>query len=155
MRFTKKMATDFENDVVKRLNKKNVNGTTYRVCEEEFSCYDIIGIKDLHTLSLVEVKQRDDKFDHPRFDTWFIEKQKVDAMLKIQEEYHDKGIHVILGLAVGCNGTTRLYNVDTIRNHPIKQIPMNKTTAEGFNRQGEKVLKDVYIFPKDITNTIL
>lgn len=153
--FTKKKAKKCEVDTNTRLNKAD-RGHLYTVCEHEFSFYDIVGIKNLNAYEIVEVKQRHSKYaDEELFPTWYIEKKKIDKMMAKRGKGFKKGKSLSLRLCVVCDGKYALYDVLDIIKQPLDTIWMNKTTAEGFQDQGKKIPKEVYVFPKQLKHELI
>ena len=141
--FTLKKAKIVERRVAKTLNEGNY-GLKYKVVKYEYSYYDIVGVGEHSHYDIVEVKERRAN----DWDTWFIEKAKVDNMLKARGSAEKKSNTMGLHLACVCDGIMQLYNIDDIILYPVINRMMNKTTAKGFRRSGEKVMKEVYDFPK-------
>jgi len=114
---------------------------TFELIDDEFCPYDIIGeFKGIKTY--VEVKKRRHKWD-----TFYIEKQKIDTIVNLMENQKDAVMGwLILSLAEG----DFIYDIYQIKNYPIKDILMNTQTAVEFPKYGEKKILPVFEFPFDL-----
>ena len=123
----------------------------YSLEADNYACWDIVGKKTDSHYELIEVKERRSN----DWDTWFIEAKKIDGMFEKEAEAREKGFKADLYLAIVSENKITIYNIWDIIHYPTKIIKMNRTTAKGFNNQGEKVEKVVYQFPKTLKNTII
>lgn len=122
-----------------------------KVAKYEFECFDVWSTKSDSVYQLFEVKLR-----RPNdWTTWYLEVDKVLAMAKKKYESLAKGNTLQLFNTVSCDGKHYIYRISDIINYKTKYAWMNKTTADGFHRQGEKVKKLVFEFPKHICINVL
>lgn len=140
MSFTMNKAKENENKVLELLNK--MPGSKFKLHPDEFSAYDILGSSD-DIDTVVEVKQRREPFP-----TWYIEKKKIfDMCAQLEKEGKScKEVNMMLCISVGSKHY--LYDIkDLQKEWKETSRAMNKRTAKGLNKAGEKVVKEVYEFP--------
>ena len=132
-----KEAKNNETRVCQLLNKMG----KFELIDDEFCPYDIIGeFKGIKTY--VEVKKRRHKWD-----TFYIEKQKIDTIVNLMENQKDAVMGwLILSLAEG----DFIFDIYQIKNYPIKDVLMNTQTAIEFPKYGEKKILPVFEFPFDL-----
>ena len=143
--FTIKKAKAVEIEAARRMTI-HLTWDNFKPAYYDYSHYDLEGSScwdddEMHTI--VEVKERRSN----KWPTWYIEKQKMDSMLKTDVDFRY--------LCIVCNNVYTVYNINDIIKCKTIHKSMNKTTAEGFDRQVEKVIKEVYEFPKKLKHFVI
>ena len=148
--FTINKAKKVEQQVCNTLNKAD-RGIEYTMCKDDYSPFDLYGVGEHKHFEIIEVKQRAVN----NWSTWFIEERKIKNMFKEMCKASDEGNTMEAYLVIVADDKMCMYNIEDIADQPVETIKMNATTAVGFNKQGVKVDKRVYNFPKTLKHIVL
>ena len=150
---TERTTRQNEKEVARLLNK--FDNTDFKLSTKKYSSFDVYGTFNKE-YTLVEVKKR-----RQWWSEMFIE---VDKIKRLAEDYrkvvdHYDTCNVLLVCSVGDEHLA--WNVKDITSFArIETRSMNAQTSNGWNKQGKKIEKEVYVFKKDsymldLTNTSL
>lgn len=110
----------------------------FKLSDNEFSPFDIYGFTN-GIKTLIEVKERSEMWDQ-----WYIEKQKIDNLVKLKNKTKDL-IRIYLIIVVGDDAF--LFKVDDIfETGKIQRVRMNHQTSKDFPKSDIKIRKEIINF---------